>query len=143
MNMTKFYEHHGEVRTLAARIESQLDAGRIAAAPADIAGDVVKLFGKFSVHLTIEDQALYPRLAQNPNAEVRRMANAFQSEMGGLKGRFDAYRTAWPGPVAIAKDPARFIQETRTVLALLKTRIDREDKQLYPLAELSNAAAPI
>jgi len=135
MNMAKFYEHHGEVRALAARIEGQLDPARITANPAGIAGDVVQLFGKFSVHLTIEDQALYPRLAQDGNAEVRRLATAFQSEMGGLKTRFDSYRKDWPGPMAIAKDPARFVQETREILTLLKTRIEREDSQLYPLAE--------
>ncbi|MBP2311156.1 hemerythrin domain-containing protein [Azospirillum soli] len=139
MNMAKFYEHHGEVRALAARIEGQLDPARIAANPAGVSADVLQLFGKFSVHLTIEDQALYPRLAQDSNAEVRRMATAFQNEMGGLKTRFDAYRKAWPGPMAIAKDPARFVSETREVLTLLKTRIEREDRQLYPLAERAAA----
>lgn len=134
MDMANFYGHHTDVLALAGAIERQLDPARVAADPAKVSAEVVRLFGKFSIHLAIEDKALYPRLAQDANPDLRRMAQRFQEEMGGLTQGFEAYRKAWPGPLAIAKDPARFIAETRDILDRLKKRIGRENAELYPLA---------
>ncbi|MBP2229990.1 hemerythrin-like domain-containing protein [Azospirillum agricola] len=134
MDMTSFNDHHAEVLALAASVERRLDPAAVAADPAAVSGELVRLFGKFSVHLAIEDKALYPRLARGADPALRSMAVRFQEEMGGLTQRFDTYRKAWPGPLAIARDPARFIAETRAILAQLKARIGREDAELYPLA---------
>jgi len=134
MDITNFQDHHAEVLGIATAIERRLDPAGVAADPAVVSADVVRLFGKFSIHLAIEDKALYPRLAQAADPELRRMAQRFQEEMGGLTQRFDAYRKAWPGPLAIARDPARFVAETRAILTQLRNRIGREDAALYPLA---------
>ncbi len=135
MDMKSFYDHHGDVLSLAAAVEGRLDPVSVAANPAPVAADLVRLFGKFSVHLAVEDKALYPRLARDGDATLRGLAARFQDEMGGLTQRFEAYRKRWPGPLAIAKDPPGFVAETKTILELLKNRISRENAQLYPLAE--------
>lgn len=46
-----------------------------------------------------------------------------------------------PGPVAVAKDPAAFIRETREVVAALKHRIGREDRELYDLIDRAGLAS--
>ncbi|MFD1625754.1 hemerythrin domain-containing protein [Azospirillum griseum] len=135
MDMTSFHTHHSDVLALAAAIERRLDPVAIAANPAPVATDLVQLFGKFSVHLAVEDKALYPRLARAADPALRGLAARFQQEMGGLTQRFEAYRQRWPGPFAIAKDPAGFVAETRTMLDAFKNRIARENAELYPLAE--------
>lgn len=128
-----FRQHHTEVRALVARIEEllHLDAIRTDAAP--IATVVRELFGKFGIHLSIEDATLYPRMMKHADKRVRDAADRFQREMGGLKLRFDEYRTRWPGPHAISRAPQDFVTETREILVALKRRIGCEDTELYDL----------
>lgn len=133
-NKTESYRNqHVEVRALAARIEKLLNPTTISADPAPVAAVIQNLFGKFGVHLAIEDAALYPRMVSHADAGLRSAAGNFQKEMGGLKVEFDAYRRRWPGPSAISRDPSGFVAETNKVLEVLKRRIDREESELYSL----------
>ncbi len=133
MRTSHYRDHHDQLRTLVRRIEAKLDVGTIAADAAPVAAVVRELFGKFGMHLALEDTALYPKLLGSAAPELRRAARRFQEEMGGLKADFDGYRRQWRGPTAIAADPKRFVAETRAVLDALKTRIAREDAELYAM----------
>lgn len=136
MRKTETYrQHHQELRAIAARIDALLDAEAIAADPNGIAAVLRELFGKFSVHLAIEDNSLYPRAKALNDPRLQEVASRFETEMGGLSRRFDGYRQTWPGPLAIARDPARFASETRVVLDALKERVSREESQLYDLID--------
>jgi hemerythrin-like domain-containing protein len=135
MDMRNFYDHHSDVLSLAMAVERRLDPVGVAADAAPVAADLVRLFGKFSVHLAVEDKSLYPRLTRDGDPTLRGLATRFQDEMGGLTQRFEAYRKRWPGPLAIAKDPQGFVAETKAILDQLKNRISRENAELYPLAE--------
>lgn len=130
-----YRKHHHEIRELAARIQAMLDERAIGADPAAVAAVVRELFGKFSVHLALEDNSLYPRYTIHPNLALADTARRFQNEMGGLGERFDAYKRAWPGPLAIAKDVAAFVRDSRTMLELLSARVAREESQLYDLID--------
>jgi hemerythrin-like domain-containing protein len=99
------------------------------------------LAGKLGVHLAMEDKALYPRLAEDGAPPDAALAAAFMQEMGGLGAAFAAYNRNWPAP-AIAADPAGFARETRAVFAALARRIERENRQLYPIADRVLARAP-
>lgn len=136
MRKTDAYrKHHEDIRALAGRIETMLDAAAIATDPAPIAATLRDLFGKFSVHLALEDNSLYPRYTVHADLAVADAARRFQVEMGGLGERFDAYKRSWPGPMAIARDPAAFVRDSRVVLDLLKARVAREENQLYDLID--------
>jgi hypothetical protein len=45
------------------------------------------------------------------------------------------------GPAQVAKDPAAFVRETREVVAALKHRIGREDRELYDLIDRAGLAS--
>ncbi|MDA8232636.1 MAG: hemerythrin domain-containing protein [Magnetospirillum sp.] len=128
-----FRTHHSDVRGLAARIEGLLDTAAIRADAGPAATVVRELFGKFGVHLAIEDATLYPRMIAHQDLHLRQAAERFQREMGDLSARFDEYRRRWPGPNAISCDPAGFVKETREMLSSLLRRIAREDRELYDL----------
>lgn len=141
MRRTETYrQHHQELRAIVQRIEALLDADTVAADPNVVATVVRDLFGKFSVHLAIEDNSLYPRYRGHSDARLRDVAHRFQTEMGGLGQRFEAYRKAWPGPLAIARDPVAFVTETAGVLVALKERVAREESQLYDLIDQAVSA---
>lgn len=128
-----FRHHHTEVRALAARIHELLNHDAIAADAGPVSSVVRELFGKFGVHLAIEDSTLYPRMLAHNDPRLQQAALRFQREMGGLKTQFDGFRRAWPGPLAISRDPKAFIAATRDILAALAKRIAREDSELYDL----------
>lgn len=128
-----FRQHHTDVRALVVRIEGLLNLDSIRADAGPIATVVRELFGKFGIHLSIEDATLYPRMIAHTDQRVRQAAERFQREMGDLKTRFDDYRSRWPGPLAIAKDPAGFVTESNQILDALKRRIASEDTGLYDL----------
>ena len=136
MRKTDHYrKHHDDLRLVVGRLEPMLDVAAIAADPAAVVGVVRDLFGKFSVHLAIEDSSLYPKYAIHNDARLRQVAMSFQAEMGNLSKKFDAYKHAWAGPLAIGRDPAGFVAATREMLALLKARVKREEDSLYDLID--------
>ncbi|HTH18348.1 MAG TPA: hemerythrin domain-containing protein, partial [Magnetospirillum sp.] len=96
MRKTETYrQHHEELRAIVARIEAFLDPAAVAADTNPVAAVVRELFGKFSVHLAIEDNSLYPRTQALGDTRLREVAQRFQAEMGNLSQRFDAYRKSW------------------------------------------------
>ena len=136
MKKTDSYrKHHDDLRAIVGRLEPMLDVTRITADPTAVASVVRDLFGKFSVHLAIEDSTLYPKYVVHDDTRLRQMALSFQTEMGDLSKRFDAYKHAWAGPLAIGRDPAAFVAATREMLALLKARVRREEDSLYDLID--------
>ncbi|KIL97983.1 hypothetical protein CCC_01044 [Paramagnetospirillum magnetotacticum MS-1] len=128
-----FRKHHDDLRRIVSRLEPMLDPKSVAADPASVSRVVLDLFGKFSIHLAIEDGTLYPKCAAHADPALRRTAAEFQSEMGSLSLRFDTYKKAWAGPLAIGRDPGGFVTATREILGLLKARVEREEGRLYDL----------
>ena len=136
MRKTDHYrKHHDELRAIVGRLEPMLDPARIAIDAQAVAAVLRDLFGKFSVHLAIEDSTLYPKCAVHDDARLRQIAISFQVEMGDLSKRFDAYKRDWAGPLAIGRDPAGFVAATREMLALLKARVRREEENFYDLID--------
>lgn len=136
MSKTETYRrHHDELRALGRRITAMLDSANGDAPPGEVADAVRQFFAKFSVHLAIEDKSLYPRCADHADQKLKAIAARFQTEMGGLAERVEAYRKAWPGPLAIGKAPSRFVAETREILSLLEARVGREEAELYDLVD--------
>ena len=90
------------------------------------------LAGKLTIHLAMEDNALYPRLAAHNNQDVRKLAEKFDREMGGILGAFKQYLGRWPTALAIQADGAGFVDETRQIFAALRTRIAKENAELFP-----------
>ncbi len=126
-----FRRQHRELLAIAGEI-----TGKLQAEPTDAKGLrmlLSSLAGKLSVHLAMEDKALYPRLMEI-SPEAKSVAKAFQDEMGGLGGAFAAYNGKWQLN-AIVADPAGFARETQNVFAALGKRIAMEDGKLYPHAD--------
>ena len=130
-----FRRQHDEISVLVERL------GELIASPesipektADIAQTKAKLTGKISMHLAAEDKSLYPKLAASSNANISKTARAFQAEMGALSEIYAAFTKKWTVS-AVAEAPADFATEASAVLKALSDRIDRENTQLYPLAD--------
>ena len=97
------------------------------------------LLSKFTenleIHLTWEDEALYPALQRHPKEEVRILTKVFSEEMGGISKAVARYAANWPNAESIKKNPDGFINESHEIFAALSSRINQENNHLYPLLE--------
>lgn len=100
---------------------------------------LAKLTGLLRIHLAQEDRTLYPEMIASGNSAASAAARSFQEEMGGLSQRFAEYAARWTTSRVIESALPEFRKETLTVLAALEMRIQRENEQLYPLAESMRA----
>ena len=130
----KFRTQHDEILRAAGEITQHLQGQ---ADPAAVRKLLSALAGKVNFHLAMEDQALYPRLLESKDPSVKSRAGKFKDEMGGLGQVFTDYNSKWQLS-AIRADLAGFTHETRKVFGALAKRIERENAELYPLAD--NAA---
>jgi hemerythrin-like domain-containing protein len=91
-------------------------------------------------HLKCEDWALYPRLKASGDPQLAELAREFILEMGHIADEFIAYDARWPGE-RVAVDWTGFCAETEAVLDAIAMRIEREERELYPVAELYDEPA--
>jgi len=127
----KFRAQHDDILGVAGEITAQLKAKADAAALRKLLSN---LAGKVNFHLAMEDEALYPRLMTGGSAAVKTKAGKFKDEMGGLGRVFTDYNNKWQTS-AIRADFDGFANETRKVFGALAKRIERENNELYPLAD--------
>jgi len=85
-------------------------------------------------HLKCEDWALYPRLAASGDAALAGLASRFAAEVGGIGRRFAEYDADWSAG-RVAADWPGFCDATRGMVEQLVERIEREECDLYPVAE--------
>jgi hypothetical protein len=87
------------------------------------------------LRLAAEDKFLYPTLANSTDATVAEVGQQFQREMGGIAGAYVAFAGKWNVGRAISADPEGFRDEANGIFKALHQRIQRENQELYPLAE--------
>ncbi|MBF0348992.1 MAG: hemerythrin domain-containing protein [Magnetococcales bacterium] len=87
------------------------------------------------LHLTQEDQLLYPRLRQEEHVEVQRMAVLFMAEMGGVGQEFNAYIQRWQSEQNLVAQWESFVEDSLQVISRLEWRIHREENELFVLLD--------
>jgi iron-sulfur cluster repair protein YtfE (RIC family) len=135
-----FRKQHGELLNVAKSMAKLLDAEQLKKDAVEVRHLLSVLHGKLSVHLVMEDKSLYPRLLNHHDSRIRATTQHFIDEMGTLASVFKGYVGKWSTPSAIQADPATFIAETKAVFDALGNRIDRENNELYVLADQQEAA---
>jgi hypothetical protein len=91
-------------------------------------------------HLKCEDWILYPRLRATGDPNLMHITREFELEMGDLAAEYVAYDDKWTAERVAAKW-TEFCRETIEVFGVLATRVEREERELYPLADKLYAAA--
>lgn len=134
MNITRFQNDHEGIQGCIATLRELTRAG-VAANAKEIATAIVQMSGKIKLHLAAEDATLYPAMEKSTNAEAMRTARSFRSEMGLLAKAYAVFVARWNTPTSLANDPEGFRADANEVLKALFQRMQREDRQLYPLAQ--------
>jgi hypothetical protein len=127
---------HDELRALAADYAEQL--ARPAPDLVALAGCRWKLIRLVTVHLAYEDKHLYAILA-GTDAPAVAIVDRMATELGHLYASFQNHVREWTS-AAIAIDWHGYRRETEALLDALCSRMDREEKDLYPLIAIAKAA---
>jgi hemerythrin-like domain-containing protein len=135
IDSSRFKHEHKVILGIVSQLEDLLDAEALAANGTPAHQLVAELAGLLTEHLRVEDAVIYPSLVTHSEPSVRATAQLLAKRIGGIGRTFEAYVGAWAAGETISGDPARFVAETRGMMRALKNRIEREDRELYPLVD--------
>jgi len=130
---------HVELLDICQMLESSI-TGETRPSSVDLFAVRKRLTAKLIAHLKAEDWLLYPRLLESKDAHIASTARAFVEEMGGLAQAFNAYVESWDA-FRIEREWPQYKIETAGIIAALRCRITRENRELYPLLERLDQAA--
>lgn len=127
-------EQHREILEGANRLLSLVreDAGAHAEQIVLLLQD---LSDKVLMHLDLEDEVFYPAALRDSNEAFAGLAAQYWTAMGAIRDLFTTFVDTWAKVDQIRAEPEGFLRETEVVLGYLERRIQREDRDLYPLVE--------
>ena len=105
------------------------------AAAVEVTLMVARLTGILRIHLALEDEILYPALRRSSDPRTAEIGERYWREMGGLADMFLDYVDRWKRADAVLAEQERFRSESATVFKALADRIEKEHREIYPLAE--------
>lgn len=133
--MQSLRKQHDSAEDMVATIMTLIESYRDEGDAIPIARTIGKLNVLLRVHLAYEDTVLYPYLIRSGDGETAALAFKFSRETGSLAPQFEEFARRWSDPTAISGMFGRFREEATAIFATLAARIQRENDQLYPLAE--------
>jgi GAF domain-containing protein len=121
-------DHHTVLRYLADEVSKE-------ERPSSVLALLRRYRAVLTAHLKLEDDWLYPRLAQSENSIVRGKAERYRREMGGVRSQFYDLWRRWSADGAMASDFAAWQEQWRLFCQTIEARIATEDDDLYVAAE--------
>ncbi len=127
-------KQHDQLIALTQEISRNLTLSEVSTKTINITMLLSKLTGLLQVHASSEDKYLYPGLLKATDTKVKTITKRFLDEMGGIDKAVSEHNTKWTIQI-IKEKPNEFIKETKQLLATLGVRINKENAELYPLAD--------
>lgn len=134
MDIERFKQQHVQILQIIHRMR-QLAAAGVAENASGLAREIRLMKSKVALHLSIENDILYPRLEKQADTQVARLAREYQEEMKTLASGFGHFVERWGAESAVEGDPEGFRRDCNTVLKALHRRIQRENTEFYPQVE--------
>lgn len=134
MNIDK-YKHQHTIIFDSIRKLKELSHRGITQHAADIAAQVIKMSSVIKLHLSIEDKFLYPALREANHHRLAMMGKQYQNEMTHIAQAYGAFALRWNDAAHVAADPEGFRDDANKVLKVLFERMQREDRDFYPMIE--------
>lgn len=133
MNLKNYLDQHEAVKEEIRIIKSLVASGDYEKNGKEIALHISTLAGKIKVHLSMEDKYLYPGLIEKGSADVKKMANSYQQEMGNLAGEFVKYKDKYNTNPKLLQSAESIKSDTEKIFQKIETRMQREENELYKL----------
>ncbi len=134
-DVSRYRSQHADLVPGIGRIQQFASPAALATNAPEAVRLLMELTGQLNLHLAMEDESLYPKLAKAGDARTAETARRFQIEMGGLRRAFEGFLVDWSSPEKLQAEPAKFLAAWGGIVKALAARVEREEKELYPLAE--------
>lgn len=131
-------KQHDAIAVLAADVTRAADALAEGGAAEPLQRLLRQLDTILTAHLASEDRLLYPELLASGHRRAAATASRFCEEMGGLTDSYGEFAARWRTAGALLADPAGFKRDWTALSGALAFRIQRENAELYPLADALN-----
>ena len=101
----------------------------------EIATAIVSMSAIIKTHLSAEDQFLYPHIEQDGNSMLRQVSSKFQREMTDIVSEYEVFSRRWNIASKLKGNDEAFRRDANNVLRKLYERMQKENKDFYPLVE--------
>jgi serine/threonine protein kinase len=137
MPTDNFRRQHEELAKLGADLLQRLSEPpeSVKANASELRRMMARFAGKLSVHASMENEALYPRLLEHRDQRIRDKARTLFDEVKNIYSSFGIFTKRWPTTESIESDPAAYAKDSKKVLKTLWMRMVRENDELYPLVD--------
>lgn len=133
MNIDLFKREHMHIAAEVTELRGLMQSGVRENAEA-IVWQLTSTSEMIEMHLTAEDRILYPAFARAMDPSIAQVSKRFQKEMGDLAAVYTAFIARWNLAAKVAADPEGFRDDATAVFNALLHRVQRENRELYPLA---------
>lgn len=130
-------QQHDAALAMAQRLLELIQGYRAGCPAHPILMQLNRLYGILRVHFAQEDVQLYPRLVVSPEPKVSRVAQQYVDEMGSLALDLECFARHWSCSASIANNFQEFREAADNLMLRLAVRIEREEKEIFPLFEAS------
>lgn len=135
VNSAELRRQHDDASQLITGITGQLGDYRGTDDAYRLTLGMAQLLSLLRVHLSREDEQLYPAMIRSGDRRTAATARRFANEIGGFAEHLEEFAMRWSSSAVISARFDEFREETLAIFATLETRIRRENQQLYPLAD--------
>ena len=137
---SSFREQHDSLLALAGEI-SEASTGLASMLDAERLHRLLRQFDAIlTEHLASEDRSLYPDMLASSDRRTAALASRFCEEMGGLTKDYARFAARWTSARALLDDQDTFQRDWTGLQGALAFRIQRENAELYPLADAADGA---
>ncbi|MDM2841204.1 hemerythrin domain-containing protein [Citrobacter sp. Cpo086] len=134
MNIDKMKSQHVEIIEKISFLRKLSQAG-VSSNAQEIATAIVSMSAIIKTHLSAEDQFLYPHIEQDGNSKLRQVSSKFQREMTDIVSDYDVFSRRWNIASKLIGNDEAFRRDANTVLRKVFERMQKENKDFYPLVE--------
>lgn len=134
MNIDKMKSQHVDILEKISFLRKLSLAG-VSANAQEIATAIVSMSAIIKTHLSAEDQFLYPHIEQDGNNALRQVSTQFKREMADIVSEYEVFSRRWNIASKLMGNDDAFRRDANIVLRKVYERMQRENKDFYPLVE--------
>ncbi|WP_394522559.1 hemerythrin domain-containing protein [Lacrimispora sp. JR3] len=131
MELKHYMEQHERIKEELNILKTLCKKPDLEQTAAEIALHINSLAGKLKIHLSFEDQYLYPSFLHSSDSRLVTMADEYQKEMGNLLAVFTGFKDKYNTKLKILSEKAFFYGEADKIIRAIETRMQKEEKGLY------------
>lgn len=135
MELKNYMEQHDRIREELEILKTLCKNRDLEQTASEIALHISSLAGKLKIHLSSEDQYLYPALLRSVDSKLVNQAEEYQREMGNLLALFTEFKDKYNTKIKILSERDSFFGEIEKIMRSIVTRMEKEESGLYRLVK--------